>query len=276
MKRLIAICSAAAMMLLLTTVPVFAEGLASNGTAATTIVGDWPGQYTKWDQMTPGVSDWGGASFIDPDTGSALSADDFLCTQSTPITDIHFAGWSTNGNQQIQSFRITFWSDFPRTPNDESHPYELVYDQTIGPADPEDPYKRGWQDNGDGTFRINLPENLWFNQNGTSTNPIVYWIGIQGVMVEDSYSDSFYWNFVDQYVAPLWGDDASFTSEYFEYLPWYNWGWPTTDQPALYDGPFPEGWVKSADMAFALSAIPEPATICLLGLGALSLLRRKR
>jgi len=271
MKKLITICLAAAMMLLLTTVTVFAEGVAPNGTAPT-IVGDWPGQYTKWDQMTPGISTWGGASFIDPDIGSALSADDFLCTQSAPITDIHFAGWGYG----IQLFRITFWTDYPRTTTDESRPYDPIYDQTIGSADPEDPYKRGWQDNGDGTFRINLPESQWFYQQGTPANPIVYWLGIQGVMPQDGYSDIFYWNFVDQYEAPLWGDDAAFTSAYFGCPPWYNWGWPTTDSPDLYDGPFPEGWAKSADMAFALSGIPEPATMLLLGLGALSLIRRKK
>jgi len=240
--------------------------------------GDWPGQYTKWDQMSGGISNWAGASFIDPDLpGYALSADDFLCTESTPVTDIHFAGRCNTGNQYIESFRITFWTDFPRTPlADESHPDILLYDQTIGPADlVGDPYKRGWQDNLDGTFSINLPENQWFYQQGTASAPIVYWIGIQGITVQDDYEDWFFWAFVDQYAAPLWGDDAAFTSDYFNVLPWSNWGWPTLDTPSSYEGPFPAGWVKSADMAFALST-PEPATVTLLGLGALSLLRRKR
>lgn len=258
MKKLMTICLTAAMMLLLTT--AFA-------------VADWPNQYIKHDQMTPGVSNWAGASFIDSAGGSALSADDFLCTQSTSITDIHFAGFTQSlNNQNIQSFRITFWSDFPRTSNDESHPDYLLYDQTIGPADLADPYKRGWQDNGDGTFRINLPEEQWFNQRGTSADPIVYWIGIQAVIA----NDLFYWNFVDQYNAPLWGDDAAFASDYFGYQPWSNWGWPNMDQPALYDGLLPTDWAKSADMAFTLSSIPEPMTICLLGFGAMSLFIRRK
>jgi hypothetical protein len=282
MKRLITICAVTAIMVALTSTAL-AEGIgvAAEGPGPVP-PGDWPNQYIKWDQMSGGISGWAGASFIDPDLpGYALSADDFLCTESTPVTDIHFAGRCNTGNEWIESFRITFWSDVPRTPSDESHPASLglLYDQTIGPADPEDPYKLGWQDNLDGTFSINLPENQWFYQEGTAANPIVYWIGIQGITVLDDFPDLFYWSFVDENAAPLWGDDAAFTSDYFEVPPWSNWGWPTLVEPYepdTYEGPFPTNWVQSADMAFVLSTVPEPATVTLLGMGALALIHRRR
>jgi len=256
------------------------------GLAAGAARADWPNTVVKWDNNVANVDLYGGASFINPDgyvTGSpveALSADDFLCTSSRPVMDIHFSGWCDTGNYWIESFRITFWSDVPATANDESHPGDLLYDQMIGMADPADPLKLGWLDKGDGTFVINLPEEQWFWQQGSPDDPLVYWIGIQGVTVEDEFDDLFFWGFVDRYL-PTWGDDAAFTSDDFGYLGWWNWGWPGPLEdpdvgPDPFDGPFPIGWVKSADMAFTLS-VPEPATIGLLAIGGLgALLRRRR
>jgi len=238
---------------------------------------DWGGEI-KWDQMTPGIDTYGGHSTVDRDTPmTSTTADDFLCTETGPIADIHFAGWSYYGNSYINGFRITFWTDVPEDPGvDESHPGTLLYDYTVTDLLPPDvtPGATGWRDNLDGTFTINLPEDQWFTQEAGN----IYWIGIQGDMVDDGYGDTFYWNFVDRTVA-TWGDDAAFESSYFGFAPWANWGWPdadpTTGAPDIYEGPFPAGWDKSADMAFALST-PEPATLALLGFGALALIRRRR
>jgi hypothetical protein len=152
----------------------------------------------------------------------------------------------------------------------------------FGPADPADPLKLGWQHLADGTWVIDIPQPLWFEQTGTASRPSVYWIGIQGVGPANGAADTFYWNFVDRNL-PTWGDDAAFTSGTFNYGPWWNWGWPTNDpanSPNLYDGLLPSDWWKSADMAFALSGrpVPEPGLISLFagGFGVLALIRRRR
>ncbi len=154
---------------------------------------------------------------------------------------------------------------------DESHPGTLLYDYQVEPA----VGGIGWQELDSGHFKINLPEDQWFYQTGSPEDPEVYWIGIQGVMVTDGYSDSFYWNFKN-HLYPTWGDDAAFTSDYFGYLPWYNWGWQDdTNTANLYEGPFPDGWFGSLDMAFIITGIPEPASLVLLALGGLTLIRRR-
>jgi hypothetical protein len=237
---------------------------------------DWPDHHVKYDQSSP-VDDWAAISVINaPDPGpTAQTADDFPCTglpQDRYVTDLRFWGFSYYGNTWISQFRITFWDDVPATPNDESHPGNLLYDYYVNPANPNDPLKIGWQDLADGSFKIDLPQDHWFDQ---GLAPRTLWLGIQGVMVVDGYADYFYWNFRDP-TSTHFGDDAAFWSSDYGYAPWANWGFPgdPADGPDLYDGPFPAGWFSSADMAFTLTCVPEPTTLLLLGIGA-ALLRRR-
>jgi hypothetical protein len=251
-KRLLAILVAMGMVLVLV------------GPAAA----DWPNSVPKWDQMSQGADPWGGASWINSG-GSALCVDDFLCAQPVPVTDIKFAGFY---DLPPERFRITFWSDVPGTVNEESKPGSLLYDQMIRPANPGDPLRLGWQDMGDGTFKINLPETQWFWQHGDPTNPTVYWVGIQAM----SPAGIFYWNFKDR-TKPTWNDDAGFWSDYYGYPAWAHWGWTSLDpgtSPSLYYGLLPPDWIKSADMDFVLtttSVVPVPTAAALSALGGLLL-----
>jgi hypothetical protein len=234
---------------------------------------DWP-HPVKWDQLLP-LDGYGAASWVDYDTPSdALTADDYPCSglpADQYVTDIEFYGWSVYGSQYINTFRVSFWNDVPASPSDASHPGSLLYEYEASAADPADPLKIGWQEIETNHFKIDLPEDQWFDQ---GLGPKVLWISIQGVMVTDGFFDGFYWNFRERHEL-TWGDDAAFTSTYFSLPPWYNWGFPTGfADPDLYDGPLPLGWT-SADMSFRLTGIPEPATLVLLGLGGLVLVRRR-
>lgn len=241
---------------------------------------DWP-HLIKWDQTVNGLDDWAAASWIDNDTPSiATTADDFWCdglVEHSWISDLEFYGYSQYGNSYIDKFRVQFWNDFPESPADESHPDALLYSYDVLAAAAGDPMHIGWYQpdpvNDQYKFKIDLPQDQWFYQ---GLGEKVLWVSIQGVMVDDGFADAFYWFFQDR-SFPTWGDDAAFASDYFGYAPWYNWGFPDADiaiGPDLYDGPFPTGWVNSADMAFQLTAIPEPASLLLLGLGVLALRRR--
>jgi hypothetical protein len=242
---------------------------------------DWP-HVVKWDQTVYGLDDWAAASWIDYDTPSdALTADDYFCDgliEHNWITDLEFYGYSYYGNQYIDFFRVNFWTDVAASPDDESHPGDLLYSYDVGAADPEDPLKIGWYQpdptNDPYKFKIDLPEDQWFYQ---GPGEKVLWVSIQGVMATDGAFDAFYWFFQDR-AFPVFGDDAAFWSDYFGYPPWWNWGFPSSDYavgPDLYDGIFPPDWFNSADMAFRLTAIPEPMSVLILALGATALLRRR-
>jgi len=249
-------------------------GLAVAGLLAAPALADWP-HVIKWDQGIYGLDTYAAASWLDYDTPSdALTADDYYCDGLAGhryISDLEFWGFSYYGSQYINQFRVTFWTDVPGTPDDASHPGELLDEIWVDPANPEDPLKIGWYEPEPSRFKIDLPEAEWFDQG--VNNPRTLWVGIQGVMVNDGYFDAFYWYFQERH-APTWGDDAAFMSEYFVYPPWANWGFPPGyADPSLYDGPLPLDWT-SADMAFRLTATPEPVSLLLLCVGV-TLMRRR-
>jgi hypothetical protein len=218
------------------------------------------GELVKWDQLGPG-SGWGGASFACYDTpNNAVTADDFFCDGTLPIiTGIEFYGWSYYGEANyVDGFRISFWTDVPGTSEDDGHPGDLLYQAEVG-----------YEYLGENHFKIDLPEELWFYQGSEEQ---ILWISIQGVMTTDDIPDAFYWEFLEP--GHGWGDGAAFTSDYWNYPPWYNWGWMTPDAPTVYEGAFPDGWYASADMRFLLTGVPEPASICLFGLCLVLLHRR--
>jgi len=221
---------------------------------------DW-NHPVKWNQMDA-LDSYGGASWIDNDTPSdAISADDFMCNESGFITDLHFAGWSIYGEIYLTGFRVQFWNNIPAGGGLESHPGDLLWSRDIytyntsGSAAPF-------------LYEIDIPQADWFAQ----TQGNIYWVSIQGLMLNDGFFDGWYWSFRQRGLHNL--DDAAFASQYFGYAPWAHWAVNPANSVVLYNGTMPPGYT-SLDMAFALTGIvPEPATFGLVGLGLLLLRRR--
>lgn len=220
------------------------------------------GEVVLWDQLTP-LDSAAAPSWRDLDApNTTLTLDDFQVGLEDSITAIDLSGYSAYGSERIESFRITIFGDVPATPDDAAKPdlMDFVYDYTC--AD--------WTEVEPGRFRVSLPEDQWIPLEAGK----IYWIGIQGVMIEDFVQlDEFYWTFRER-TEPTWGGDAAFGSESMAVPPWANWGCPPGyGEPEHYEGPLPEGWT-SLDMSFRLIGIPEPASLLLAALGMVVLRRR--
>jgi len=231
-------------------------------------VADWPHEV-KWDQLD-NPSEQVVFSTVNDD-GQTIAADDFLCDETGWITDIEFWGGYSD-IFALNALRVTFWEDVPATGLDESHPGQLLREIDLTEACPCDELRRGWQLLEGDRFKINLFEEDWFRQEAGT----VYWIGIQGLM--DGHA-LFYWHFRDP-GATTSGDDATFAGDEHGLDSSFHIGWRTESEATTYTGTLPDDWFSSADLCFRLTgtAIPEPASICLVAAAAVlfGLGRRRR
>ena len=261
---------------------------------AGTATADW--DAPKWVQL-PDVTTNG--LDIRASSGVVL-ADDFLCTESSLITDIHI--WGSWLNDQLPlnaqqnpdpanvTFTLSIHADVPPTPGgaDYSMPGEIpLWYQTFAPGQFQvRPYltgiKEGWYDPSTGTYLPSEPTPAgggtpapadticWqynflidpataFEQIGTPSQPIVYWLDVQATSGDPAAW--FGWKSSLQH----WNDDAV---------------WGTGIEPKVGgwgDLKYPDGhplYDKSIDLAFVIT--PEPATLILLGMGGLMALTRKK
>jgi hypothetical protein len=202
-------------------------------------------------------------------TQPVVLADDWQCTQSGPVSDIHF--WmSVHGGLQpmIQSVHASIHSNVPKDPTQPtsfSHPGGPLWDADFpatairivlwpeeGPQGWFDPYLREviqqdhrqiWQVNIvdiPGAFRQNAGEIYWLDLSvapAVGTNMLYGWKTSLQHFEDDA----------------VWSSSAAGMS-------WQELRDPITGE--------------SLDLAFVIT--PEPGTIALLGLGAAGLLRRRR
>jgi hypothetical protein len=205
-------------------------------------------------------------------TSPKILADDFLCTDPLPITDIHFWGsWEGDVVGQITSIHLSIHDDlpgaYPSQPKDPPIWEKDVDESEFTIRQWWEEGDQGWYDPNTGYYHqydhtkiyqvnILMDRSQWFWQEGTETDPIVYWLDIQ-VTVADPINTDFGWKTSLEH----WRDDAVWKDE--GSTVWQKLVDPITQE--------------TLDMAFVITTIPEPSVFVLAGVGLLALLRlRKR
>ena len=157
-------------------------------------------------------------------SGVRTLADDFLCTNSGPITDIHLWGsWLNDAADPTAVFTLTIWSDVPVLPgNTVSHPGTNLWSQTFGPGQYSmcfytnaseqfyDVDPAGFHLLGNSTKLYYLcffpdPANL-FTQRGTSSAPTNYWLSVNAQTQTGAQFDFGWKTSITNYNdAAVWG-----------------------------------------------------------------------
>ncbi len=192
----------------------------------------------------------------DVNATQTMLGDDWMCTETGPVSDIHFWGsWRDNLVGPLSGFYLMIWSDIPANPPDWPHstPGQLIWeyfvpiDQVIVQPMPASP--QGWYSPTEGIampenhvewfqYNVFLPEQNWFMQEeGT-----IYWLAIRPELP----SSEFAWGW--KTTIDPWNDDACwFFDLSFEWIDMY----------------LPMGFTESLNLAFVITGHPiEPTGAC--------------
>jgi hypothetical protein len=197
-------------------------------------------------------------------------ADDWMCTETGPVEDIHFWGsWEGDGKGQIAWIDVGIYSDVPAgTENPISHPGQLLWTQSFHPGEFTERLwgsgEQGWYDPFVQPPIVVRPDHFQIWQYNITNIPVpgafeqerghIYWLALSVRLASKSVREFGWKTSVDHF-----NDDATWVD-----LP------PTGPVPwnELID-PYTGA---SLDMAFVIT--PEPAAFVVLAVGALLLRRR--
>jgi hypothetical protein len=218
---------------------------------------DWnPGDPYKWLQLPDLTSNGVDVQASQPPT----LADDFRCTGSGPITDIHIWGsYKDDDGPQPLTFTLGIWSNIPGDPTTPSTPNQLLWTQTFAP----------------GQYQSRLY--------ATVTAGEWFWDPASGLIGNDTqvYQYNFFINPADAFVQTL---DQIYWLSVSVAPDGVAFGWKTTDPKNHFmdDAVWMSGdWEplkyfscheyagQTMDLAFVIT--PIPATLPLLGSGLLGL-----
>jgi hypothetical protein len=213
-------------------------------------LGDQPPDHPiKWSQlpnMLPPATDWSSTIDVFGGTIATTVGDDFQCTQTGYIDDVHWWGSYLGTVQAPCYFDIGLWTYVVEDFSQPGVPINTVrvnlgqYQQAYyGSAGEEDVYQ----------YYINLADG-WEGERLWQEEGNLYFLTIQAGYLVACPNPNWGWH----EAITQWGDDA--VQDLDPGVGIYLW------EPI-------ERSEQSLDMAFELSQVPEPGTMALFGLGLL-------